>query len=71
MCVQLAFMQRAEGFFKGASDETILVANAEDWHSNTLDRFVEDEPVRRRLLELVVRPWLLHTCTSFNCAGII
>lgn len=44
---------QAEGYYKGAGDETVAVANFTQWNSADHLRY-EDEPARRKLLEFIV-----------------
>ena len=51
--LQIAQAMQAEGYFQGAGDETVAVANFETWNNEEQMRF-DDEPVKRRIIEFVV-----------------
>ena len=51
---------QAEGYYKGAGDDTVAVANWTSWNDEESLRY-EDEPARRKLLEFVVS-------SSYHCA---
>ena len=61
--LQIAQAMQAEGYFQGAGDETVAVANFETWNNEEQMRF-DDEPVKRRIIEFVVSLNLLNTSSS-------
>ena len=54
---------QAEGYFQGAGDETVAVANFETWNNEEQMRF-DDEPVKRRIIEFVVSTDFQNTSSN-------
>jgi len=59
MC-RLAFVQaltamQAEGLLKGGSEGCSIVGYGDRWYNSDSVRFFDDEPVRHKLLDILVR----------------
>ena len=58
--VYLAFMQaltamQAEGLLKGGSEGCSIVGYGDRWYNSDSVRFFDDEPIRHKLLDILVR----------------
>lgn len=56
----------AQGYFKVADESLTAIADGELWLDFQDLRYAYDEPARRRLLELVVRPFPLYLPRCFE-----
>lgn len=56
---------QAEGYYQGAGEETVTVANYVEWNNPESLRY-EDEPARRKVLEFVVSSTFCPSLSSMS-----
>ena len=68
MSLQALTGMLAEGILKGGSEGCSIVAYGDRWYDSEALRFFDDEPVRHKLLDLMVS---LYPCLLFvlSCEG--
>lgn len=66
--VQRLYELRSKGYYKGGTVGSALIGYGDRWYENALVRYIDSEPARHKVLDLVVclTPWVYRR--TYNCA---
>ena len=53
-CLQAIMSMRQQGLVKGGTDACAIVGYGDRWYEPQRVRFMDDEPVRHKMLDLIV-----------------
>ena len=54
LCLQAIMSMRQQGLVKGGTDACAIVGYGDRWYEPQRVRFMDDEPVRHKMLDLIV-----------------